>query len=115
MPLDDFTALIGRNDIGKSTLLEAMEVFLDSQTVKIEAVDACVGGADKIVDIRCIFEELPASLTLDARSETTLEAEWILNRWGNLETVKIFDCGRASSKATVCAHAHTRTPLETRV
>lgn len=25
--IDDFTALIGRNDIGKSTILEAMEIF----------------------------------------------------------------------------------------
>lgn len=107
VPIDDFTAIIGKNDIGKSTLLEAMEVFFNSQTVKIEQVDACVSGADKVVDIRCIFEDLPTSLTLDVRSETTLGNESLLNQDGDLELVKTYDCNLKVPKAAVFAYAHT--------
>ena len=30
IPIGDFTALIGKNDIGKSTILEALEIFFMS-------------------------------------------------------------------------------------
>ena len=53
IPIDRFTAVVGKNDIGKSTILEAMEVFFNSQVVKIDPSDACVGGETKIVEIRC--------------------------------------------------------------
>lgn len=28
IPVDDLTALIGQNDVGKSTILEALDIFL---------------------------------------------------------------------------------------
>lgn len=28
IPVDDLTALIGKNDVGKSTILEALDIFL---------------------------------------------------------------------------------------
>ncbi|MGV2787674.1 AAA family ATPase, partial [Clostridium perfringens] len=42
IPIDDFTALIGKNDIGKSTILEAMEIFFNNKLIKLESSDACV-------------------------------------------------------------------------
>ncbi|MFQ1040522.1 AAA family ATPase, partial [Citrobacter koseri] len=33
---NDFNVVIGRNDIGKSTILEAMEIFFNNDTVKID-------------------------------------------------------------------------------
>lgn len=107
IPIDNFTAIIGKNDIGKSTLLEALEIFFNSQIVKIEPGDSCVNGPDKIVELRCIFEELPVSLTLDARSETTLKDEWLLNRDGDLEIVKLYDCKLKSPKETIFAWSRT--------
>lgn len=107
VPIESFTAVVGKNDIGKSTLLEAMEVFFNSQTVKIDQSDACVGGETKIVEIRCVFDELPPMLTLDARSETTLEEEWLLNRDGDLEIVKQYDCKLKTPKESVFAWAFT--------
>ena len=88
----DFTAIMGRNDVGKSTLLEALEIFFNNQIIKIEQGDPCVHNEGSVVEIGCIFDDLPKELTLDARSVTTLAAEHLLNSDGNLEIVKRFDC-----------------------
>ncbi|HEF4753692.1 ATP-binding protein [Burkholderia multivorans] len=40
--IDDLTAFIGRNDAGKSTILEALEIFFNDG--KPERGDACVHG-----------------------------------------------------------------------
>lgn len=104
---DDFCAIVGRNDVGKSTLLEALEIFFNHQLVKMDQADSCVHGDGRVVEIACVFEELPQSLIIDARSETTLAAEWLLNTDGHLEVVKRFDCRTKSPKEEVFARAHT--------
>lgn len=47
--LDDLTAFIGKNDVGKSTILEALEIFFNNDTVKVEAADGCIFGDKKDV------------------------------------------------------------------
>jgi AAA15 family ATPase/GTPase len=42
LKIGDFTAIMGRNDVGKSTLLEALEIFFNNQITKIEQADLCV-------------------------------------------------------------------------
>ena len=39
MEIGDLTALIGKNDAGKSTILEALEIFFNSNVVKIDQND----------------------------------------------------------------------------
>jgi len=105
---DDFTAFIGRNDAGKSTILEALEIFFNgagSALVKIETADACVHSGDQKVLIGCVFSDLPEELVLDAQTITTLQDEYLLNEEGDLEIHKIIDCGLKSPKETVYAHA----------
>lgn len=89
---DDLTTLIGKNDIGKSSLLEALEIFFNSETVKIESGDANVHSEDKKVSITCEFSDLPALLNLDAGAKTTLAAEYLLTSTGTLKIRKDFDC-----------------------
>ncbi|MEN6414705.1 MAG: AAA family ATPase [Veillonellales bacterium] len=36
--IDDLTAFTGKNDIGKSTVLEALEVFFNGSIVKLDRV-----------------------------------------------------------------------------
>ncbi|OTS01033.1 AAA family ATPase [Acinetobacter pittii] len=36
---DNLTTFIGKNDIGKSTILEALEIFFNNSTVKITQDD----------------------------------------------------------------------------
>jgi len=102
----DFTAFMGRNDVGKSTILEAMEVFFNNQLVKIDQSDPSVHTESKVVEISCVFDLFPDSLTLDANSETTLEAEHLLNAQGQLEIVKRFNCATKTPKEEVFARAN---------
>lgn len=102
----DFTALMGRNDVGKSTILEALEVFFNNQLIKVDQSDPCVHNDGKVIEIGCVFDLYPESLTLDARSVTTLEAEHLLNAQGYLEIVKSFDCRTKTPKEEVFARAN---------
>lgn len=99
------TALIGKNDVGKSTVLDALEIFFNSETVKMGADDACVFGNSKTVRIGCVFTDLPKSLVLDTTAPTSLEDECLLNADGDLEIYKIFDCSLKNPKASVVAEA----------
>jgi len=104
--IGDFTALMGRNDVGKSTILEALEVFFNNALVKIDQSDPCVHTETKIVEIGCVFDLYPDSLTLDANSVTTLEAEHLLNAQGQLEIIKRFNCATKTPREEVFARAN---------
>lgn len=101
---NDLTVFIGKNDAGKSTILEALEIFFNNSLVKIEKddlnVDAIADGENKI-EITCIFNELPSELIIDAANPTTLEAEHLLNVSTDLEIKKVFTCGAAAPKEQV--------------
>lgn len=104
--IGDLTALIGRNDVGKSSVLEALEIFFNSKLVKIEELDACVHGGNKKVRIGCVFADLPSETVLDATATTTLANEYLLNTDGHLEIHKVFECGLKTPKESVFARAH---------
>lgn len=86
------TGIIGCNDVGKSSILEALEIFFNNETVKIDPSDLSVGAQSNLVTISCIFDELPASVVVDETVETTLGQEFLLNADGDLEIVKIYKC-----------------------
>src|SRR5690606_23323212 len=86
--IGDLTTFIGRNDIGKSTILEALEIFFNADLVSMEQGDANVHNTDKICSITCEFSDLPPTLTLDAGAETTLADEYLLATDGRLKIRK---------------------------
>lgn len=104
--LGELTALIGRNDFGKSTVLEALEIFFNNSVVKIDADDPCVHSSSKAVLIGCVFDDLPEDLVLDATVSTTLENEYLLNADGDLEIHKVFDCSKKTISHKVFAVAY---------
>lgn len=89
---EDLTTFIGKNDIGKSSVLEALEIFFNNETVKIEQADANIYSGDSKVSITCEFSDVPAILTLDAGAETSLAGEYLLTAEGTLKIRKTFDC-----------------------
>lgn len=101
----DLTAFIGRNDVGKSSILDALAIFFDSPLVKFERSDRCVHTTDPIVRIGCVFDDLPETITLDATSRTSLKDEYLLNENGYLEIHKIFDCSQKNPKPKIVALA----------
>lgn len=92
VPIDRLTAFIGRGDVGKSTILEALEIFFEGNTVKIEPADACTFGDSTNVCIGAIFSDLPDALDLDRGARTTLQAEFLINADDDLEILKVFNC-----------------------
>jgi len=105
IPISELTAFIGRNDAGKSTILEALDIFFEGGTIKIESADASKGGDPKGVRIGVIFTDLPTQLILDSKSPTTLANEYLVNQDGDLEIHKLFNCAIATPKPTVFARA----------
>jgi putative ATP-dependent endonuclease of the OLD family len=97
----NLTTLIGRNDIGKSSILEALEIFFNNATVKIDCDDCSKSATDQTVEITCEFSELPVSLVLDAQAETSLAEEYLVSANGNLRIKKTYKCGGAKPKEDV--------------
>ncbi len=89
----DLTVFVGKNDVGKSSILEALDIFFNENkgVVKLEKEDinkfnSKIGNYD--VKISVLFNDLPSSLTIDATNPTTLEDEYLLNDEGLLEVIK---------------------------
>lgn len=112
--LNDLTTFVGKNDIGKSSVLEALEIFFNNETVKIESGDANVYSEDKKVSITCEFSDLPPTLTLDAGAATTLAAEYLLTATGTLKIRKVFECksSKPAEEISLLAYHPTSPDLE---
>ncbi len=110
--LDELTTFVGRNDIGKSTILEALEIFFNGDLVSMEQGDAHVHNADKTVSITCEFSALPPTLSLDAGAETTLADEYLLAKDGRLKIRKTFDCTSKKPSAEVWVIANHPTAAD---
>ena len=67
---DDLTVLVGRNDIGKSTILEALDIFFNDGggVIKIDKTDLNIQASkngDNETVISVCFSELPESIIID--------------------------------------------------
>lgn len=90
---NDLNVFVGKNDIGKSTILEALDIFLNEGKgiIKIDKDDVNKEGLDegnKEVVIGAVFGDLPSELIIDTTNPTTLEAEYLLTQDGKLEIIK---------------------------
>ena len=102
----DLTAIIGKNDVGKSSVLEALEIFFNNETVKIDGGDLSVSAEDNLIAITCEFNDLPASLILDTQAETSLADEFLLNEKGTLTIRKVFNTTTSRPKEEVFVSAY---------
>ena len=106
------TAIIGKNDIGKSTIMEALDIFfhdgkglikLDKADINVENarngnLDVCIGAT---------FVDLPSAIVIDGTNETSLEEEFLLNASNELEVIKTFKNGDTKvSSIKVCLKAN---------
>lgn len=112
--LDNLTVLVGKNDIGKSTILEALDIFFNDKlaTVKIDREDinkqALQEGNNETI-ISVIFENLPETIIIDDTVSTNFEKEFLLNKDNNLEIIKKFS-NAAAPKIFINAY-HPTNPL----
>ncbi|WP_051330622.1 ATP-binding protein [Niveispirillum irakense] len=106
IPISQLTALIGRNDIGKSTALEALDAFFNGT---IDIGDATVGGSGTAT-VTCVFSGLPEEIILDRGAITSFKAEHLLRADDKLEIRKSWDLSGTKPKApTVAAFANAPT------
>jgi putative ATP-dependent endonuclease of OLD family len=98
VPFENLTVLIGRNDAGKSSILDALNIFLND--ADLEKEDACVHGAAADVRISCVFSELPVEIVLDDQHPTTLQKEYLVRQDGLLEVCRVYSCSAAKGKQT---------------
>ncbi|WP_444903607.1 ATP-binding protein [Microbulbifer sp. CnH-101-E] len=85
--LDNLTAIIGKNDIGKSAVIEAVDAFFNDT---IEANDLSNNADNNSIEITCYFEDIPKEVVLDTSIETSPKDEGILNTKDQLEIKKVF-------------------------
>ena len=102
---DDLTLIVGKNDVGKSTVLEALNIFFgNSKPDKNDLHIDCDKEKDRII-ISVEFTNLPSSIDIDEGAKTELTAEYLLNREGYLKIKKIFNPGStAQPKVSLTAN-----------
>ena len=91
----NLSAIIGKNDIGKSTVLEAMDIFFNEGKgcVKIDKNDINVFEKERgntTIVFTATFSDLPSKVIIDSSFETSLQNEYLLNADGDLEIQKEF-------------------------
>jgi len=96
---NDLTAIIGRNDVGKSSLMDALAIFFEEE--KIDKSDVCVLGYSNNVQITCVFSDVPDNLVIDESFQTSLRSEYLLNLEGDLEIRKTYDCSVVTPRLTL--------------
>lgn len=107
IPISNLTAFIGKNDAGKSTILEALEIFFNNSLVNCEKDDLNINADNNKIEISCVFSDFPDEIILDAANPTTLEAEHLLNSENKLEIKKEFPATAAKPKEKIyiiCNH-----------
>lgn len=110
IPVDKaMTGIVGRNDYGKATILEALAIFFGSGDVKIDRSDmncfSLVEDAEQFETAR-EFDDLPETPVLDENVQTSMAQEYFLNSKGALELVKAFKAsiGKLERTAIRCQH-----------
>lgn len=95
---EDLTVLVGKNDAGKSTILEALDIFFNDNkgTIKLDKEDInvnCKSKDDLETIISVAFTDLPEKIVIDSTVYTSLENEYLLNENNELEIIKKFSNG----------------------
>jgi predicted ATP-dependent endonuclease of OLD family len=109
----NLTAFVGKNDIGKSTILEALDVFFNENKgiIKLDKDDINKGALavnDTEIMIAVCFDALPTTIVIDTSNETTLHAEYLLNEQNELEIIKRYP-NAGKEKVFVKAYHPTNT------
>lgn len=92
---ENMNVIVGANDIGKSTILEALDIFFGENTIKTDSGDiniqALKRGETKY-KISCEFDiSEKKEILIDSTIKTTFENEFLLNKDGLLEIIKEYD------------------------
>lgn len=95
---ENLTVLVGKNDSGKSTVLEALDIFFNDgkNIIKIDKNDVNVksredGDLETVISV--VFTDLPKEIEIDSSFKTSLRREYLLNNDDCLEIIKKYHDG----------------------
>jgi len=102
----NLTVFIGQNDIGKSTILEALDVFFNEAkaTNPIKSDDASIISKSKEILIGIVFSDFRDDIIVDSSVTTTLKTESLLNADDLLQIHKKFSSGKLKEVTLVANH-----------
>ncbi len=104
---DDLTAFIGKNDVGKSTILEALDIFFEGGVIKMDGSDLSSGATEgSEIMIGIVFDDFPDELIIDAEVKTSLRDELLLNKDGFFEVRKYYKPLKTKSTAKIFINAY---------
>jgi predicted ATP-dependent endonuclease of OLD family len=109
IPFNNLTVFIGKNDQGKSSILEALDIFINEGkgTVKIDSKDLNINAQNdgkNEFKIGIVFQKYPEELVIDETNKTSLKDEYLLNADNYLEIWKSFKNGKLQSTYLKCNH-----------
>lgn len=107
--LENLTAFVGKNDVGKSSILEALDIFFNDGkgVIKIDKEDVnvqCKTEGHTDTEITVSFCELPDAVVIDDTSSTTLGAEYLLDEDGLLTIKKSYKSGGKAIVTILAKH-----------
>lgn len=108
--IDNLTVFIGKNDAGKSSLLDALDIFFNRVP---DADDGCVFCNEEELNnvrIACAFDQLPQDIVIDAQYKTDLKSEYFLNSDGLFEIEKVYNCNVSGKVKSPSVYAHCAHP-----
>lgn len=108
----NINVIIGKNDVGKSTIIDAMNIFFNDE-VKPEISDCKIDSEDMEFEIICCFEiDDEELIVLDASNPTTLKDEYLLNKEGLLEVRKSYNAsGKSITKGSLSVSINSYYPV----
>lgn len=109
LPIDALTCIIARNDVGKSTILEALEAFFNLD--KLDAEDRSIGaGNGDPIEITCLFDSIQTALVVDTDVLISPANEFLLNAHGRLEVTKRFSSATPKCEQVFAKAIHPMAP-----
>ncbi|WP_333809274.1 ATP-binding protein [Flavobacterium sp.] len=102
--IDDLIVLIGKNDVGKSSILEAMDIFFENRKLDSDDINIVAKKDKKGIKLTATFTQLPTELDVDAGAMTNLKDEYLLNSDGFLEIKKDYSTMSKPKTYIVCNH-----------
>lgn len=99
---NDFCCIVGKNDAGKSTILKALDLFLNESVIRKE--DKNIHTQNYIIAIELVFETPKTPIIVDDAIETTFKEENLVDRDGHIRIKKEWDTsvGKIKSKTFIC-------------
>ncbi len=101
---NDLTVLIGKNDIGKSSVLEALDIFFDNKKIDSDDVYIIARQNGESAKLTVIFKNIPNELDIDSGGKTKLNEEYLLDKDGLLKIKKDYSSLSKPKTYILCHH-----------